>query len=210
MTKNLPYVLFIVASMVVVLMFTTTNSFLQLGVATVLYPTLIFLGFMVFPRHAIRTPRLVMHTAPPIPKIQTKMPNSKNPENVVVADIDKRTFIKFLGATGISFLLFSILGRGIEGLVFGGKNSLTDFNSNPGGTQNPVSGNPTDNYRITEIDENETSYFGFTDNKGQWLIMLQDADGSAFRYAKGHSDFPTNWENRKNLNYDYYYKLEDY
>lgn len=75
---------------------------------------------------------------------------------------------------------------------------------NPDGQAiHPAETQPTDGYQIAEIDESETSYFGFVDTKGHWFIMKEDTAGS-FRYTRGESGFPNNWSIREKLKYDYY------
>ena len=115
-----------------------------------------------------------------------------------VADIDKRAFLKLIGATGISFFLFSLLGRRVEVPFFG--------RAVESGT-NPVEGQPTDGYKISEIDDNTITYYGFTNKDGAWLIMREDTEASSFRYVKGDLEFSGNWSNRENLKYDYFHEV---
>ena len=70
----------------------------------------------------------------------------------------------------------------------------------------PVKTEPTEGYKISEIDEGEITYYGFAKKDGSWLIMKENIDGS-FRYSKGADDFPGNWDDRDDLKYDYYHNL---
>ena len=72
---------------------------------------------------------------------------------------------------------------------------------------NPAENQPTDGYQITEIDEGDTFYCGYTNKEGDWYIMKQDLETGSFRYVKGNSGFPLNWTNRATLQYDYFYNV---
>lgn len=206
MTKTLTNSAFVLASLIVVLVFVTSKTYPQLIFAVALYPFLVFLAFMIFPRSGRQSPRI---TAPVQSKLSSvRVENSKpKTEPTYVSDIDKRTFIKLIGATGISFFLFSMFGRGIENLLFG-RNGQYPINPAGSGDQFGRASDPlTDGYKISEIDEGDISYYGFTNKDGAWLIMKEVEDGNTFRYAKGDSDFPGNWANREKLTYDYYYNV---
>lgn len=206
MTKTLTNFAFVIASLIVLLVFVTSNTYPQLVTAVILYPALIFLGFMIFPRARKKSPEPVQFQQPKVQPIavQNSIPKT---EATVVADIDRRTFIKLIGATGISFFLFSIFGRGIEQLIFG-RNGNSVLNPGSSGEQfGTPSASPTDGYKISEIDESEISYYGFTNQEGAWLVMQEGLDGGTFRYAKGGTDFSNNWKNREKLKYDYYHNL---
>lgn len=200
MTKTLTKSAFVTASLVVILVFVTSKTYPQLIVAGALYTTLVFLAFMIFPRKAkVHLPPKLNHSG-----VEKSKPKT---EAVDVADIDRRTFIKLIGATGVSFFLFSILGSRVEALLFG---RSPQFGTSPigSGGQFPQPGaSPTDGYKIAEIDEGPVTYYGFTNQVGAWIIMREEAEGSSFRYAKGNSDFPNNWDDRKDQNYDYFFNL---
>lgn len=206
MTKTLTYSAFAVASLIAILIFLTANTYYQLAAAAVLYPGLVFLGLMIFPRKRLMSPKITMHALPKLnqERVETSKPKT---ESAYTIDIDRRAFIKLIGAAGISFFLLSILGRGIETLIFG---RIAQPGIIPTGDGNQVSsaqGSPTDGYKISEIDEGPVSYYGFINKDGAWLIMREDSNESNFRYAKGDSNFPNNWSNRENLRYDYFYNL---
>lgn len=206
MIKTLTNSAFVVASLIVILVFVTSKTYSQLAIAVILYPALIFLAFMIFPRKSLKSPKITIQT--PLKLNQDRVENSKSKtETAYIADIDKRAFIKLIGATGISFFLFSMFGQRIENLIFG-TNGQSGINPTGSGNQvGPAGVSPTDGYKISEIDEGPISYYGFIDKAGAWLIMREGTDGSSFRYAKGSSDFPGSWANRENLGYDYFYNL---
>jgi hypothetical protein len=124
-----------------------------------------------------------------------------------IADVDRRKFLKLIGATSLGFAVLS--------LVMPQKASAAFFGSVPGpgtvalkdsaGNQiDPSEKKPTDGYTISEIDDSTTpSYYGFVDKDGQWYISKENPIGS-YRYAKGTTDFSGNWTGRAALTYDYF------
>lgn len=206
MTKTLTNFTFVIASLIVIMVFVTSKTFPQLAIAVVLYPILIFLAFMIFPRSGRKSSGITAHEQPKLNPVRVENSKTKT-EPTYVADIDKRTFIKLIGATGISFFLFSMFGRGVENLIFG-RNGQPGINPAGGGNQfGGANTTPTDGYKISEIDEGDVSYYGFINIDGAWLIMQEGMDGSSFRYAKGNTDFPSSWTKRESLKYDYFHNL---
>lgn len=202
MSKTLSYTSFAIASILVVLAFITAKSYAQLAVAVILYPVLAYFALKVFPHKNIKTHELVIQL-PARPAIKTEVAKR---EKVDVIDIDKRTFLKFIGATGVSFFLFSLLGKRVESLLFGQSgNSL--LNSGSSESASPSQLSPMAGYRISEIDEGDVTFYGFTNKEGGWLIMKADGESNSFRYAKGGSGFPNSWARRVDLKYDYFYNL---
>ena len=98
----------------------------------------------------------------------------------------------------------------MEALLLG-KVSQTEtiaLQDSAGKTIHPAETQPTDAYRISEIDEeDETAFFGFTDTKGAWFIMKKEENSGSFRYTKGKANFAANWAGRKLLGYDYYHNV---
>ncbi len=202
MRKALTYSSFATASLIVVLAFLTAKTYTQLGIAVALYPLLAYFAFKIFPLNNtvhLNKPKVVKQPA-------VEPPDEGTP---VVVDIDRRAFLKLIGATGLSIFIFSILGRRVETLLFGRSQvsgpgligSPTDYVSGSGDAS------PTDGYRIAEIDDGVDTYYGFTNKSGGWLIMKEDSTSNSFRYAKGDFDFASNWASRSNLKYDYFYNL---
>lgn len=207
MTKNLTYFTFVIASAIIILIFVTARTYSQLASAVVLYPALIFIALKIFPAFNWRSPKIAI--LPPLkfkPEPQTA---TLKTHPAYIADIDRRTFIKLIGATGISFLLFQPLGRRIEDLILGktGGSGITPLPTNNGDQFGLAGPSPTAGYKIAEINEGALTYYGFINKDGAWLIMRQDTNENSFRYAKGNSNFPASWQNRENLRYDYYYNL---
>lgn len=208
MTKTLTHSSLLIVSLLIIgALFVTSQNYSQLAIAVVLYSGLIFIGFKLFP-HSIRIQKKAAQTPPELPQKQMEEASLKR-EPAYIADMDKRTFIKLIGATGISFFVFSLLGRRAESLIFGspGDSRGAPQPNNSGNQAVAADLSPTAGYRISEIAEGDISYYGFIDTKGGWLVMRQDINESTFRYAKGTSSFPESWSNREKLQYDYYYNL---
>lgn len=203
--KTLRYSTLAIATVFVVLVFLTSKSYAQLAVAIVLYPILAYFVLQVFPRMSSKKP-LVTIKIPEFPQV-THTANQHSTRKAEVADIDKRTFLKFVGAAGLSFFLFSLLGNRVESFLFGGASNPISAPSSTDDSVGSATGLGTDGYKISEIDEGSVTYYGFTNKNGGWLIMREDTSTSSFRYTKGDSSFSRNWSNRKNLRYDYYSNL---
>ena len=53
-------------------------------------------------------------------------------------------------------------------------------------------------------------YSGHTDRFGNWYIRKDNntnRSNSSMRYARGSSDYSTNWTNRANLTYNYFHEV---
>jgi hypothetical protein len=188
-----------ICSLLVIWMFVTAKTYAQLGVAVVLYPILAYLIIKAFPRK-------ILKTAPGVNQSESIVQTAASRE---ILDMDKRTFLKLVGATGIFFFVSSLLGKWLGTIPFSQGVSPLSTKSNNADAGGDSGGSFTTNgYTITEIDEGIVSYYGFTNKDGAWLIMKEDSDISSFRYAKGDINFPNNWGNRAQLKYDYYYNLE--
>ena len=55
-----------------------------------------------------------------------------------------------------------------------------------------------------QIASGDTTYFGYINKDGRWYIQKQDQSVGTYRYAKGSSDYATNFTNRTTLDYDYF------
>lgn len=62
---------------------------------------------------------------------------------------------------------------------------------------------PVGNYETANVDESsDPKYYGFLDRDGNWYILKSATSGTVFTYAKGVTDYSTNWTNRASLTYD--------
>lgn len=194
MKKTLVYGSFVVASIVVIVLFVTTATYTQLIFAVLLYIPLVYFAFQAFsPKFHLAHRRAAITVRLPIPK-----------EDISISDSDKRTFLKMLGAAGLSFILFSLFSKRAE-IPF--LNKLTGAPPSTGGEGGTTQSEPISGYRIAEIDDNVITYYGFTNKDGGWFIMKEDTETGSFRYVKGDSDFTSNWASRENLKYDLYNKV---
>jgi len=196
--KIIIYIGLIISSLVIIGMFVTATSYLQLGVAIICYPLFVYFIFKSF-LHKI--PKVNYQKTLVPPQNQVKMSKSSGG----ITDTKKRDFLKIIGTAGISFFLFSLFSRKKEipfiGQLTGGRMPVAPSS---GGDKNDT--RPTDDYQITEIDEGEVAYYGFTDMGGAWFIMKENSDTGSFRYYQGDKGFSQNWNNREKLKYDYFYK----
>ncbi len=197
MHKILTYSSLIIVSLAVIAMFTTATSYLQLAMAIIFYPVLVYLVFKIFPRQTsqIHSQRRLAATIKPM--------ISALKETTGITDVDRRRFLKLIGAAGASFFLFSLFNKRAEVPFL---SRLTGANptalADPTGTKDP-----TESYRISEVDDGATTFYGFTKLGGAWFIMREDTETGSFRYVKGNSDFPQNWANREQIKYDYYHQV---
>ena len=209
----LVYPSFILACLVVIWVFITATTYVQLSVAVLLYPLLTFFVYKVFKGDSWRIGRNhpKKHAAVIKPRVITEKKIAEAKEkNIVVADIDKRAFLKIVGASGAFFFLLSIFGRRAESLFLGQgfvQQNRDSIGNLPVNEPNTAKASPTEGYNISEIDDDLISYYGFINKQGGWFIMKGDTNTGSFRYTKGGSDLPNNWKNRKNLKYDYLDKV---
>lgn len=204
MNKTLTYSSFVIAALVVITAFITATSYTQLGIAVLLYPLLVFFAYKVFQpklrRYTLKTPAIQVQSTV---ESAAKVEDTKR-ENIGITDIDKRIFLKLIGATGLSFFLISIFGRRIENALFGQKLGMQPPSADKIPTATTA---PTDGYAISEIDDSVIGYYGFINKDGAWFIMKRDTESGSFRYVRGSSDFPKNWKNRENLKYDFFHDV---
>lgn len=70
----------------------------------------------------------------------------------------------------------------------------------PSGALTRKVNDPTDGYKISDIDD--AGYFGFVRQDGAWYIMREVS--GAWRYYAGASNYSTGWTNRASHSYDYF------
>ena len=60
-------------------------------------------------------------------------------------------------------------------------------------------------YKLAGEDDGGTvKYYGYLSISGAWYILESDTTAKTYKYAKGTSDFSTNWTNRAGLTYQFY------
>lgn len=217
MTKTISYTGLIIVTLFVVMLFVTSKSYAQLYAAVLLYPVLTYVTLKVFPR--VDQDEYIQPTEP-TNNIAIKVPDKEKRdlkvmvprEKVEIVDIDKRTFLKLIGTAGVSFFLFSLLGRRAEDYIFNktqglGLSTPQQSNEPSFGTSPQGGALPSNEYKISEIDDGLISFYGFVNKNGNWLIMREDTQENSFRYAKGETGFSKFWSDRTSLKYDYYHNL---
>jgi hypothetical protein len=201
MLKVLKYSSFILVGVVVFIEFITATNYSQLAIASIVYIISSCLALIAFPDSEERY--VSFERSVPVPQ------PVKIEEVKVVKDTHKRDFLKLIGATGISFLIFSIFTKKARNSFLGNAllptSGSTAIQDKEGNVIDPVQSQPTDGFSISEIDNNlSVAYYGFTNKDGAWFIMKEDADTGSYRYIRGSSDFSSNWSRRDKLGYDYF------
>jgi hypothetical protein len=198
--RFLVYYCFVVAAVQVIIGFLSASTIPQF-VSAILFSSLgIYFLLLVWP-HA----GYAVGASIPVTKVKASLKEAKNfslPGTKI--DVDRRDFLKLIGAAGILAFLFGLFSKKVpffSNTPAIGAASLLDQS---GKKINPAQQSATDNYSISEIDDStSTAYFGFINEQGQWYIMKEDA-GGAFRYVKGDGDFESNWAVRDELSYNYF------
>ena len=70
------------------------------------------------------------------------------------------------------------------------------------GTGTAALSDPLAKYKISDLEEAATSYYGNLATDGSWYILSLTA--TAARYAKGDSGYVAAWTGRAGLTYDYF------
>ena len=208
MRKILTYPILIIASLLIITAFVTATTYAQLIVAALFFPFYAYIALEIFPRKKRTTSNSPIVSQPQNPaQANTAKVEIEEPvEDKGVLDMDKRTFLKLIGAAGLTLFLSSIFYRKAQNTLLGGggEPGSVALQDSEGNKINPVESQPTDGYRIAEIDDSIIAYYGFAGKNGSWYIMREDTENGSFRYAKGDSDLANNWVNRQGLSYDYY------
>lgn len=195
--------IFVIAGLLVGVVFVTATTYFQLAVAILLYPLLALFFFVAFPR-GVRVIRPAGQTTAVWPPASSAEKTRAKGDSIGIVDLDKRAFLKLIGGAGIALFLFSIFNKRVENLFFKSLPAPAPAGTISNGNGDLAQHQPMDGYSISEIDDNIIAFYGFTNKDGAWFIMREDTDTGSFRYIRGNSNFPGNWTNRANLKYDYY------
>ncbi len=76
---------------------------------------------------------------------------------------------------------------------------VTTSNPLPVKIQDPLSG-----YHSSDIARGDPEYHGYLDKDGNWYIVKYSRTNGTRRFARGSSDYSTNFTNRSNLTYSYF------
>lgn len=193
----------VIAYLAVIAAFITATTYLQLTVAILLYPVLIFFACKVLP---LRTKKQFSnnHEVEADEKVSVIQRDS-----VGISDIDKRAFLKLIGGAGITLFLFSIFNKRAQGLFFkslpsNGASGSVSLQDPAGNKIDPAQKKPLDGYSISDIENNVITYYGFISKDRTWYIMRVDTTTGTFRYCKASSNYSANWNNRANLKFDFF------
>ena len=78
-------------------------------------------------------------------------------------------------------------------------NKITTDNPFPVKTQDPLTG-----YHSTDILRGDPEYHGYLNKDGGWYIVEYNRTAGSRRFARGSSDYVTNFSNRTKLTYSYF------
>lgn len=214
---TLVYTGFTTAILIEAAIFITATSYHQLAVAILLYIPLVYFALKLFPRDSSLfnlfsqapspTKEVELETVEEDEEVKPVINKAKATNEVEISDINKRAFLKLIGATGISFFIASLLSKSFGSFLGKGGSGTTTIQDSSGKIINPAKLQPTDNYIISETAYGTNNYYGFIDQGSGWYIMKQDLTAGTFRYIKGENNFDANWSNRVHLNYDLYNKV---
>ncbi len=217
MKKLAIYYGFIITSIMLIAGFLSSTAYPQLISAALFIPLTLYFLKLVFPkkRHKLIFYEQTLSDEKPT---KTKAKHKKETEPLEAEelvelqekgfDVDRRAFLKIVGSAGISLFVFSLFTKRAHAAFFGsvpgpGTIALKDTT---GTVIDPAQNHPTDGYNISQIDDSAPAYYGFTNKNAAWFIMQEDSSGT-YRYAKGTSNFPTNWTGRAGLTYDYFHNV---
>lgn len=206
MKKLLIYYNFTLASLLVISGFLSATTLPQLLVATLFYPLLIYFALLVIPKRnkAVIIPKTAAAAVKPRP---SPPPLTAHPlPDHQRYDLDRRAFLKIIGSAGISVFIYTLFSNRAEAAFFGSVPGpgVIGLKDSTGTRIDPAEKQPTDGYKITEIDDASLpAYYGFVNKTGAWFIQREGSSGD-YRYVRGSSGFSTNWTNRASLSYDYF------
>jgi hypothetical protein len=127
-----------------------------------------------------------------------------------IIDYSKRNFLKFLAGSGVaSVVMFLFSKKNAHAAFFGnGSGSSSTYIKNSTGEKvDPAESSPTDGFGICDIGTVSTNnYYGYTDKKGRWYILRENAAGNSFQYASllnntGTTAYTNAWSTKTDLTY---------
>jgi len=217
MKKIITYIGFIAASAAESAIFFTADNYIQLAAAVLFYLPLAYFAFRLFPRKEKVISIVNNNNTQSTPNFPNPPDYSNHPDRatssvggeIEISDINKRAFLKLIGATGLSVFVSSLLSRMFGNRITGQPEKIDSVKiEDPSGTTiTPAKHHPTDNYKISEVDYGVSTYYGFIDQNEGWFILKEDLTDGTYRYVKGGTDFNNNWNNRENLKYDYFNRV---
>jgi len=213
MKKLIGYYNFIVVSLVVFAGFADLRSSSQLAASALFYPLFVYFALLVVPATS-KAQKLSRQSSPsPLRKPEepdtdiSSSPTSSEPLVATRVDPDRRAFLKIIGSAGLTVFFYALFSNKAEAAFFGSVPGpgIIGLKDAAGTRIDPAVKQPTDGYRITELDDGVTYvYGGYVDKDGNWFISREELSSGSYRYVRGSSNFSTNWTNRASLTYDYF------
>jgi hypothetical protein len=123
-----------------------------------------------------------------------------------VQDINRRMFLKLIGAAGLATFVFAIFSKSAHAAFFGsvpGPGTVA-IKDSQGNQINPAEKQVTDGFEISQVDDSTIpAYYGFLNKDGAWYIA-REGNGGEYRYFRGNGNFASSWDGRANLAYNYF------
>ena len=189
---------FLITSFMAISGILSAQNYTELITAILFSPLAFYFAILMIPRRR----KAIIDMDPVLDIIPDKIKTIKNNDY----DPERRKFLKLIGAAGGSLFLMTLFTKKTEAAFFGsmpGPGTIGVKNSS-GSLIDPSEKYPTDGYNIAEVDDSlSDTYYGYINKDGAWFIRKESSTG-AYRYAKGSSDFSTNWTGRVGLTYDYF------
>ena len=219
--RVLIYYSFIIVTVMSVVGFTNAENIPQIISAAIFFPLMVYFFLQILPKRsrALRIEPIVVTETEVIAPKAIRLKNNHRlsryhqPLELEIFDQpsmnfdnNRRAFIKLIGSAGLGLFFFSLFSQKAHGAFFGsvpgpGTVALKD----PTGTQiDPARNQPTDGYKIAQLDDSAPAYYGYLDKDGNWFILKVDDTTGEYRYTKGASNFSTNWTGRAGLTYALY------
>ncbi|MBI4099374.1 hypothetical protein HY440_00025 [Candidatus Microgenomates bacterium] len=202
---------FILTTIMTITGFIAARSVPQFVSAALFAPLALYFWQLILPRRSRQFPvtELGFEILEVVPQRPARLKKVPQPEEKTGRhfDMDRRMFLKLIGSAGLTLFMFSVFTKKAEAAFFGsvpgpGTVALKDTT---GALVDPAIKQPTDGYKITEIDDSTPAYYGFVNKDGAWFIMKEDSTATPYySYTKGDTSFSTNWTGRAGLTYGYF------
>lgn len=219
MKKFLIYYSFVIVGIMTFISFLKAESSAQLASAIIFFPLFVYFMELVIPKRskaiAIILPKKEIKEIKKVNRKTTTAKVSAAETGEILeegVDADRRVFLKLIASAGAGLFMMSIFTKKTHAAFFGsvpGPGTIAVKDST-GAIIDPAIKQPTDGYRITEVDDaGSPAYYGFVDKTGAWFIMKEDSNATPnYSYVRGGGGigdtFAAKWAIRASLSYGYF------